>query len=123
MFNNNAQYPYYNNNLTTAIAGFRTTPVGRIEETDSIYPPFGGSPLFFYDNSRNEFFVKQRAVTGEIEILRYVASKEPIKRVEVQNTTTNYDEQLGLLKREIERLNEALAVKVKKEVKNVPERE
>lgn len=112
MFNNNAQYPYYNN-LNSVIAGFRITPVGKIEETDSIYPPFGGSPLFFYDNSRNEFFVKQRAVTGEIETLRYVLSKEPIKRVEVQNTTTNYDEQLGLLKREIERLNEALGVKVK----------
>ena len=50
-----------------------------------------------------------------------MASKEPIKRVEAQNTTTNYDEQIGLLKREIDRLNEALAVKVKKEVKNVSE--
>lgn len=122
MFNNNSQYPYYNN-LNSVITGFRITPVGKIEEADSVYPQFGGGPLFFYDNSRNEFFVKQRAVTGEIEVLRYVASKEPIKRVENQNTTTNYDEQLDLLKREITRLNEALAVKVKKEVKNVSEQE
>lgn len=121
MFNTNVQYPLSN---YLPVTGYWITPVGRFEEASQMHPDLRGNPSFFYDQSRNEFFVKQRKLeTGEIQTLRYVLSNEPLKPIESQGTTTNYDEEIGLLKREIERLNEALAVKVKKEVKNVPERE
>ena len=122
MFNNNSQYPYYNN--IQAFTGFRITPVARIEEASQLYPDLQGNPLFFFDQARNEIYVKQRKVqTGEVELLRYTMSSEPLKTINTQASSTNYDEQLGLLKREIERLNEVLAVKVKKEVKDVQEKE
>lgn len=120
MFNNNAQYPYYNN--IQALTGFRITTVARIEEASQLYPDLQGNPLFFFDQSRNEIYVKQRKVqTGEVELLRYTMSNEPLKTINSQASSTNLEKEIDLIKRQLDRLNEALGVKAKKEVKNVPE--
>ncbi len=117
MFNTNTFYPYYNN--LQSIAGPRISPVARIEEADTIYPDLQGTPLFFFDQSRNEFYVKQRKVqTGEIELLRYALVEAPTRAVNAQKGINTYDEQLNALKSDIERLNEAVGIKVKKAVKD-----
>ena len=116
MYNNNSFYPYYNN--LQNIAGFRITPVARIEEASSIFPDLQGNPLFFFDQSRNEFYVKQRKVqTGEVETLKYTLSKEPVATV----STPNYGEMIQELREEIKRIGEAVSVKVRKETKDVQE--
>lgn len=116
MYNNNSFYPYYNN--LQNIAGFRITPVARIEEASSIFPDLQGNPLFFFDQSRNEFYVKQRKVqTGEVEMLKYTLSKEPLMLSESEKGTNSYDEQINAIFLELDRLNEAIGIKSKKEVK------
>lgn len=116
MYNNNSFYPYYNN--LQNIAGFRITPVARIEEASSIFPDLQGNPLFFFDQSRNEFYVKQRKVqTGEVETLKYTLSKEPVSAV----SAPNYGEMIQELREEIKRIGEAVSVKVRKEPKDVQE--
>lgn len=122
MFNNNSQYPYYNN--IQAFTGFRITPVARIEEAGSVFPDLQGNPLFFFDQARNEIYVKQRKVqTGEVELLRYTMSSEPIKTSNVQSNSTNLEKEIDLIKRQLARLDETLGIKVKKEVKDVQEKE
>lgn len=116
MFNNNSQYPYYNN--IQAFTGFRITPVARIEEASSVFPDLQGNPLFFFDQARNEIYVKQRKVqTGEVELLRYTMSSEPIKASNVQSNSTNLEKEIDFIKRQLARLDETLGIKVKKEVK------
>lgn len=116
MFNNNSQYPYYNN--IQSFTGFRITPVARIEEASQLYPDLQGNPLFFFDQARNEIYVKQRKVqTGEVELLRYTMSSEPLKTINTQTSSTNLEKEIDLIKRQLARLDEALGVKVKKEVK------
>ena len=111
MFNNN-YYPYLQN-----FTGYRIIPIGKIEEASTIYLDLQGNPMFFFDQSRNEIYVKQRKVqTGEVETLKYSLAKEqPIKP---QN---DYDEQFNALRRDIERINNVLGVKIKKEAKDVQE--
>lgn len=95
-------------NLNSVLTSYRVTPVGRIEETSSIFPDISGNPLFFYDQSRNEFYVKQRKIqTGEVEILRYTLSVEPLNEVK----TNSYEEQLNELKDEIKSIKEMLEIK------------
>jgi hypothetical protein len=114
MYNNNSFYPYYNN--LQNIAGFRITPVARIEEANSIFPDLQGNPLFFFDQSRNEFYVKQRKPqTGEVETLKYTLSKEPVSAV----STPNYGEMIQELREEIKRIGEAASVKLRKVDKDV----
>jgi hypothetical protein len=97
------------------ITGFRITPVARIEEASQLYPDLQGNPLFFFDQSRNEFFVKQRKVqTGEVQILRYKLSSEPLTPIEAQTSTNSYDEQIKSLQKAIEELSAQVSVKVKK---------
>ena len=111
MFNN--YYPYLQ-----SVAGFRITPVARIEEASSIFPDLQGNPMFFFDQSRNEFYVKQRKPqTGEVETLKYTLSKEPVATV----STPNYGEMIEELREEIKRISEAVSVKVRKETKDVQE--
>ena len=113
MLNNNSYYPYN----YQAFTGYRIIPIGKIEEASTIYPDLQGNPMFFFDQSRNEIYVKQRKVqTGEVETLKYSLAKEqPIKP---QN---DYDEQFNALRRDIERINNVLGVKIKKEAKDVQE--
>lgn len=109
MLNSNI-YPYYQN-----ITGFRIIPVAKIEETASIYPDLQGNPLFFFDQARNEIYVKQRKVqTGEIEVLRYALSVEPMQKAQ----EIDYMEHINALRSDIERINEAIGAKVKKAVKD-----
>ncbi len=122
MFNNPYLYPY-NTNLQ-ALNGYTVHPVGRIEEVKTIFPDLQGKPLFFFDQSRNEFFVKQRNVeTGEVQILRYTLTSEPIKMTSGEKDTNYYDEQLKQIKDEIERLGSAIYVKSKKAAKEINENE
>ena len=112
---NNTYYPY---NLQ-AFTGYRIIPIGKIEETSAIYPDLQGNPMFFFDQSRNEIYVKQRKThTGEVETLKYTLSGEQIKPTKTQNS---YDEQFNALRRDIERINDVLGVKIKKEAKDVQE--
>ena len=61
-------------------------------------------------------YVKQRKThTGEVETLKYTLSSEQIKPTKTQNS---YDEQFNALRRDIERINDVLGVKIKKEVKD-----
>lgn len=99
-------------NLNSVLTSYRVTPVGRIEETSSIFPDISGNPLFFYDQSRNEFYVKQRKIqTGEVEILRYTLSVEPLSEVKTSEDINSYEEQLNELKNEINSIKEMLEIK------------
>lgn len=113
---NNSLYPYYNqNNISNVITGFRITPVARIEEASQLYPDLQGNPLFFFDQSRNEFFVKQRKVqTGEVQILRYKLSSEPLTPIEAQTSTNSYDEQIKSLQKAVEELTAQISVKARR---------
>lgn len=103
MYNNPWLYPY-NTNLQQ-YSSFSVFPVGKIEEVKTIFPDLQGKPLFFFDQSRNEFFVKQRNVeSGEVQTLRYTLSNEPVK-TGVDKDTSYYDEQLKQLKNEIDRIS------------------
>lgn len=109
MYNN--YYPYLQN-----FTGYSITPVARIEEANSIFPDLRGTPIFFYDQSRNEFYVKQRKPqTGEVETLKYTLSKDPVEPIKA----TNYDEQISELRQEIKKISEALSVKARKAEKDV----
>lgn len=120
MYNNPYLQQY--NNLLQPYSGFSVFPVGKIEEVKTIFPDLQGKPLFFFDQSRNEFFVKQRNVeTGEVQTLRYTLSNEPIKPGPAEKDTSYFDEQIQQLKSEIERLNSAICVKARKNTKEVTE--
>lgn len=111
MFNNPWLYPYSTN--SQAYNTFSVFPVGKIEEVNSIFPDLQGKPLFFFDQSRNEFFVKQRNVeTGEVQILRYTLSNEPVKTTPDKDSKY-YDEQIQQLKSELERLGSIISVGAK----------
>ena len=112
MFNN--FYPYYQ-----SFTGYRITPVAKIEEANIAFPDLQGNPMFFFDQSRNEFYVKQRKPqTGEVETLKYTLSKEPVILNNVSKDTNSYDAQIKALQEAIEQLNEVVGVKVKKAVKD-----
>ena len=112
MFNNPLMYGY-NPNLQH-FSSFNVFPVGKIEEVKTIFHDLQGKPLFFFDQSRNEFFVKQRNVeTGEVHILRYKLSSEPIK-TPTEKDTNYYDEQFKQLRSDIESLKSVLCVKAGK---------
>lgn len=119
MFNNSWLYPYTAN--LQQYTGFNVIPVGKIEEVKTIFPDLQGKPLFFFDQSRNEFFVKQRNVeTGEVQTLRYALSSEPLKSTPEKDA--NYlDEQIQQLRSEIERLNSVVGVKARKNIKEANE--
>lgn len=120
MFNNPYLQQY--NNLLQPYSGFNVFPVGKIEEVKTIFPDLQGKPLFFFDQSRNEFFVKQRNVeTGEVQTLRYKLSNEPLNTVSNEKDTNYFNEQIQLLKSEIDRLNSVICVKSKREVKEIKE--
>lgn len=106
----NTTYPYYQ-----TLTGYRIIPVAKIEETASMFPDLQGNPLFFFDQARNEIYVKQRKVqTGEVETLRYTLSIEPMQKPQ----ETDYMAHINALRNDIERINENLGVKVKKAVKD-----
>lgn len=112
MFNN--IYPYYNNALTQ-LQSFSIFPVAKFEESEAIYPEFNRKPVFIYDQSRNEIFVKQRNMnSGNIEVIRYVLSNEPLSYVKQVENSNSYDEEINALKHELNGLKEML--KPKKEV-------
>ena len=70
---------------------FKHMQNSRKEEASSIFPDLQGNPMFFFDQSRNEFYVKQRKPqTGEVETLKYTLSKEPVATV----STPNYGEMI-----------------------------
>lgn len=120
MFNNPYLQQY--NNLLQPYSGFNVFPVGKIEEVKTIFPDLQGKPLFFYDQSRNEFFVKQRNVeTGEVQILRYKPASEPLDATSSEKDTNYFDEQIQQLKSEINRLNSIICVESKKTVKKEKE--
>ena len=103
-------YPYYQN-----LTGYRIIPVAKIEETASIFPDLQGNPIFFFDQARNEIYVKQRKVqTGEVEILKYTLSVEPIQKQE----QPDYMEHINALRGDIEEIKNILSVKVKKAAKD-----
>ena len=111
MINNN-YYPYNFQSFT----GYRIIPIGKIEEANTIYPDLQGNPMFFFDQSRNEIYVKQRKVqTGEVETLKYTPAKDAVEPIKA----TNYDEQISELRQEIRRIGEAISVKVRKVEKDV----
>lgn len=113
MFNNNPSYPYYSNiqNLT----GYRINPIARIEEADSIFPDLQGNPLFFFDQMRNEIYVKQRDIkTAEVQTLKYTLCVEPVKA----QKAPNYDEQIADIRAELDRIASLLAVKVERGTKD-----
>lgn len=113
MFN----YNPYNTNLLP-YSGFNVHPVGKIEEVKTIFPDLQGKPLFFFDQSRNEFFVKQRNVeTGEVQTLRYTLSNEPVKTS--VDKETYYDEQFKQLRSEIEHLSSLISATVPVEKRKV----
>ena len=69
----------------------------KIEEAKEIYPDFNGKPIFLYDQSRNEIFIKQRNMqTGSIKILRYALSDEPLTYVKSQDGVNQYDEEINI---------------------------
>lgn len=106
----NTSYPYYQN-----FTGYRIIPVAKIEETASIFPDLQGNPLFFFDQARNEIYVKQRKVqTGEVETLKYTLSIMPMVNEEVPD----YMEHINALRSDIEEIKDILSVKVKKAVKD-----
>ena len=106
----NTSYPYYQN-----LTGYRIIPVAKIEETASIFPDLQGNPLFFFDQARNEIYVKQRKVqTGEVETLKYTLSVEPIQKPQ----QPDYMEHINALKSDIEEIKDVLSVKTKKAVKD-----
>lgn len=106
----NTSYPYYQN-----LTGYRIVPVAKIEETTSIFPDLQGNPLFFFDQARNEIYVKQRKVqTGEVETLKYILSVEPTQKLQ----EIDYMEYINTLRSEIEKIKDALGVKVKKVTKD-----
>ncbi len=113
MFNN--IYPYYNNALTQ-LQSFNIFPVAKFEEAEAIYPEFNRKPVFIYDQSRNEIFVKQRNMnSGNIEVIRYVLSSEPLSHVKEVDNSNSYQEEIKALKHDLNDLKEML--KPKKEVK------
>lgn len=121
---NNPYHPYLQqyNNLLQSYSGFYVYPVGKIEEVKTIFPDLQGKPLFFFDQSRNEFFVKQRNVeTGEVQILRYKPASEPLDTTSSEKDTNYFDEQIQQLKSEISRLNSIICVESKKTTKKEKE--
>ena len=102
----NYSNPYYNN-LLTQIQNYSIYPVAKIEEAEAIYPEFNRKPIFIYDQSRNEIFVKQRNMnTGTIEVIRYVLSNEPLSHVKQVESSNAYEEEIRALKHELEDLKE-----------------
>ena len=117
MLNNNSFNPYYTNYQPAP--GYKIIPVARIEEANTIFPDLQGNPLFFYDKERNEFFIKQRNVqTSEVQMLRYTFTAEPLQPLKTQEAVKNYDEDISLIKSELERIQSVLCVKSKKAVKD-----
>lgn len=120
MFNNPYLQQY--KNLLQPYSEFNVFPVGKIEEVKTIFPDLQGKPLFFFDQSRNEFFVKQRNVeTGEVQTLRYKLSNEPLNTVSNEKDTNYFNEQIQQLKSEISRLNSIICVESKKTTKKEKE--
>ena len=114
MFNNNpcSFNANYSNFLPTSV-GYRIYPVGKIKEVDSFYPDLQGNPLFFYDQSENCIYVKQRNIkTLEIQTLKYKLDESSIKAIESENTIVDKVEDL---KAENERLKALLKEKKVKE--------
>lgn len=117
MFNNANYYQPYNN--LQAIAGYRVQPVARIEEANTIFPDLQGNPLFFFDQSRNEFYVKQRNVqTAEVQMFKYTLAKEPLSVAKTQESINSYDEQISEIKSELERLASVINARARKGTKD-----
>lgn len=120
MFNNPWMSQY--NAIPQAYPHFNVMPVGRMEEVKTVFPDLQGKPLFFYDQSRNEFFVKQRNVeTGEVQTLRYTLSNEPLKTTP-EKDSNYYDEQFKQIRTELDRISSIIsagaATKSRKAVSN-----
>jgi hypothetical protein len=111
----NYSNPYYNN-LLNQFQGYKILPIPRIEEAENIFPDFQGNPLFFYDQTKNEVYVKQRdGKSGSIQTIKYVLSNEPLKQVKQSDNTKQYGDEISALKHELASLKEMLSPKKKVE--------
>ena len=110
----------YLNSAINQFQGFKVSIVPRIEEAENIYPDFNGNPIFLYDQSRNEIYVKQRNnKIGNLEIIRYVLSDNPLEHLETKKNINPYQNEINDLKNDLKSLKDLLIRK--KEEENVQE--
>ncbi len=105
---NYTQNPYLNSAINQ-FQGFKIVPVPRIEETENIFPDFNGNPLFFFDQTKNEIYVKQRNnKNGSIQIIRYILSEKPLEYLENKKNNNPYQNEINDLKNDLKSLKDLL---------------
>ena len=106
----------YLNSAINQFQGFKIVPVPRIEETENIYPDFSGNPLFFFDQAKNEIYVKQRNnKNGSIQIIRYVLSDKPLEHFKMKSNANSYQNEINELKNDLKSIKDLLTEKKEQE--------
>lgn len=78
---NNTFYPY---NFSQPVQnGFRVLPVAREEEALATLPDYQGTPLFFYNKSKNEVYIKKfDEMTADVSFQKFVLAQAEEKQKE-----------------------------------------
>ena len=81
VYNPNAWLNMQQNYTTPQMPSFATTFVSDIAEAIATKPDVTGKPLFFYNKSAEEIYVKQYDNTGSAPVRVYKLAVEPIEPV------------------------------------------
>ena len=99
---NQPSQPYQNNG--------RVVFVTNIEEAKATPADMLGNPLFFYNKSKNEIYIKQTDATGAAPIREYELKKDQ----SVQSETFSVEDKLQEIQKQLDEINHKLEKPVSK---------
>ena len=99
---NQPSQPYQNNG--------RVVFVTNIEEAKATPADMLGNPLFFYNKSKNEIYIKQTDATGAAPIREYELKKDQ----SVQSETFSVEDKLQEIQKQLDEINHKLEKPVNK---------
>lgn len=110
------QYPqYFSPNVQQAVNtsnGWRTIQVSNIDEANATPAEWGGIPLFFYNRSANEIYMKQMDQSGAAPLITFIlkSKQDEIKLSEEQTKpVTDYQNDLRKLNNKVEEIRKIVS--------------
>lgn len=102
----------------TVQLGFKTLPVTNKEEANATQVDINGTPTFFYNQAKNEIYIKRVNLnTGLAEFLIFRRLEEPLSEVNVSSNTFSYEKDFQALNEKLDALHSILTQNTKKETK------
>lgn len=109
-----SQYPQFSQQPV-----MKVIPVTNIEEANATQVDIQGTPTFFYNQSKNEVYMKRVNLnTGLADFIKFEATVQPLNESKTKKDVITYEKDLKLLNDKIDGLYSLLKPKEEKGTKN-----